>query len=271
MRMLQSVEKFINEHENVKERLCYVGMREDRCLILLEPLAGESLHEVDGLYKLVDDTQVYVDNVWEFIEKVHFGDAIYISFLALAKDEYHNETYDYIRERLFGTVVKEELQKSAIGIVAYLASYDNMTDYTVDTINARLKKDGLDTFFKAYKEADVAMIRAYSIPDTVANFSKMVTKLKHVLCTPYKVRPYKNKEQAFEELDILTYVLEHGTVDGFTSCDNMDNLLKADERLYNACEDGCLPDKVKARQNYKELTLWVMNKAYERAGWAKIK
>lgn len=269
--MLKSVEKFINEHEIVKERLCYVGMHDDRCLILLETLAGESLDEVYGHCKLDDDTRLYVDNIWEFIEKIHFGDVIYISFLAYATDVYHNETYDYVREKVFGTVVKDELQKVAISIVAYLASYDNMTDYTVDNINARLRKEGLDTFFKAYKENDVAMIKAYSTPDSVANFSKMVTKLKHVLCTPYKVKPYKDREQAFKDLDILTYVLEHGTVDGFTPCGNIDNLLKADERLYNACEEGSLPDKITARMNYKELTVWVMDKAYEKAGWTKIK
>ena len=261
--MLQSVEKFINEHENVKERLCYVGMREDRCLILLTPHSGESLVGGAGAYDLDDGTHVYVDTIWRFIEKVHFGDVIYIGFLASATDDYHSEIYDYIRKRLFSTVVKNELQKAAIGIVAYLASYDDMTDYVVDMINARLKKEGLDKSFEAYRENDTAMIKSYPSSDNVAEFSKMLFKLKHVLCTPYKVKPYKNREQAFRDLDILTYVLEHGTVDGFTSCGNMDNLLKADERLYDACENGNLPDYVVARQNYKELTRWLREKTYK--------
>lgn len=259
--MLQSVEKFINEHENVKERLCYVGMREDRCLILLTPGSEESLVGVAGAYDLDDGRQVYVDTIWRFIEKVHFGDVIYIGFLALATDEYHNETYDYIRKKLFGTVIKNELQKAAIGIVAYLASYDDMTDYVVDMINTRLKKEGLDKSFEAYRENDTAMIKSYANSDSVAEFSKMLVKLKHVLCTPYKVKSYKNREQAFRDLDILTYVLEHGTIDGFTSCGNMNNLLKADERLYNACENSSLLDYAVSRQNYKELIHWLREKA----------
>lgn len=266
--MLRDLETFLNENGDLKEKMLYAGVRDDTCLAVLNTFiyADDGYDNRDYCY---GDLKIKVRSLMWLAEQIAASKIEWISFLHYAKTEFTSDIFNTFMSKAFNIVRGDYLFSTGYGILKFLATANGDSN-AYESIMFETWLDRADLMSECAYESDTNTVKIAS-SFTREGFLKFIGEAYRKMYIPYKkskyMRRYKDRECAFGDLEMLIYILNNRSLEGFEpegfSGSYTERVNKAYNMLSKAYDESKLKNITYVREANKEAAVWIFKQFLE--------
>lgn len=260
--MLRELEGFLNEHNDLKEKLLYAGVRDDTCLVVLNTFiyADDDCDNRDYYY---GDLKIKVRSLMWLAEQIAASKFKWISFLHYAKTEFTSDTFNTFMTKAFNIIRGDYLFSTGYGVLKFLDASNGDSDaYERAMFETLLDRADLTSECTYESDTDTVEIASSFTRD---NFLKFIREAYREMYLPYKKSKhmwrYKDRECAFNDLEMIIYILKNRSLEGFEPKGFRGSYAERVNTAYNmlskAYDESELKNITYVREANKEVAVWV--------------
>ena len=259
--MLSSLETFLNEHNDLKEKMLYAGVRDDTCLVVLNTIVYADA-DCDSKTYYYGDLKIKVRSLMWLAEQLVNAKVEWISFLHFAKAESTSDIFNAFLDKAFKAIRGDYLFSAGYGILRCLASGVDPVKQENLRIAGSLAELGLGDQLSYDVDSEIMKIDTELDRDDLFDLVKNLNKRVYL---PYKrskhQRRYRDLEHGFADLDLIIHILSGCSIKNFEYTafdkDNPERDKNVYRRLDWAYDHSPLKNITSAREASKELGRWV--------------
>lgn len=260
--MLSGLETFLNKHDNLKEKMLYAGVRDDTCLVVLNTMVYVDA-DCDSETYYYGDLKIKVRSLMWLAEQLVNAKVEWISFLHFANIEFTSDVFNTFMSEAFNIIRRDYLFSTGYGILKFLATVNGDSD-AYESIMFETWMHGAELTSECAYESDTNTVEIVS-SFTRDEFLEFIKEAYRKMYIPYKkskyMRRYKDRECAFDDLEVLVYILNNRSLEGFEPKGFSGSYAERVDTAYNmlskAYDESELKNITYVKEANKKLARWV--------------